>query len=86
MAPGIFAGAIYAFMVSFGDVPISLFLAGPDITTFPVEIFHSMEIDFDARVLSSSTLAMVFGLVLLMAAQKLVGIDRFARTQAGSTA
>ena len=84
MAPGIFAGAVYAFMVSFGDVPISLFLAGPDTTTFPVEIFHSMEIDFDARVLSSSTMAMAFGLILLLVVQKLVGIDRFARTQAGA--
>ncbi len=82
--PGVFAGAIYAFMVSFGDVPISLFLAGPDTVTFPVEIFHSIEIDFDARVLSSSTLAMVFGLVLLLAVQKLIGIERFARTQAGT--
>ena len=84
MAPGIFAGAVYAFMVSFGDVPISLFLAGPDTTTFPVEIFHSMEIDFDARVLSSSTMAMAFGLILLLVVQKLVGIDRFATTQAGA--
>jgi ABC-type spermidine/putrescine transport system permease subunit II len=84
IAPGIFAGAIYAFMVSFGDVPISLFLAGPNTTTFPVEIFHSMEIDFDARVLSSSTLAMAFGLILLLIVQKLIGIDRFATTQAGA--
>ncbi|MGE5534583.1 MAG: ABC transporter permease subunit, partial [Acidobacteriota bacterium] len=82
--PGIFAGAVYAFMVSFGDVPISLFLAGANTTPFPVEIFHSIEIDFDARVLSSSTIAMAFGLVLLLIVQKLVGIDRFARTQAGA--
>ncbi len=83
--PGIFAGAAYAFMVSFGDVPISLFLAGTHTTTFPVEIFHSIEIDFDARVLSSSTIAMVFGLVLLLIVQKLIGIDRFASTQAGAS-
>ncbi len=84
--PGLFAGAIYAFMVSFGDVPISLFLAGPDTVTFPVEIFHAIDIDFDARVLSSSTMVMVFGLALLMLVQKLIGVDRFAHTQAGACA
>ena len=84
IAPGIFAGAVYAFMVSFGDVPISLFLAGPDTVTFPVEIFHALEIDFDARVLSSSTMVMIFGLVLLLLVQKVIGIDSFARSQAGA--
>ena len=84
IAPGLFAGAIYAFMVSFGDVPISLFLAGADTTTFPVAIFHSMEMDFDTRVLSSSTMAMVFGLISLLWIQKLIGLDQFAHSQAGA--
>ena len=84
ITPGLFAGAISAFMVSFGDVPVSLFLAGADTTTFPVAIFHSMDMDFDTRVLSSSTMAMVFGLVLLVLAQKLIGLDRFAHSQAGA--
>jgi ABC-type spermidine/putrescine transport system permease subunit II len=82
--PGLFAGASYAFMVSFGDVPVSLFLAGPDMTTFPVAIFHSMDMDFDTRVLSSSTMAMVFGLILLLLVQKLIGLDRFAHSQIGA--
>ena len=84
IGPGLFAGAIYAFMVSFGDVPISLFLAGPNTTPFPVAIFHSMEMDFDTRVLSSSTMAMVFGLIMLLTVQKLIGLDSFARSQAGT--
>jgi ABC-type spermidine/putrescine transport system permease subunit II len=83
ISPGLFAGAIYAFMVSFGDVPISLFLAGSETVPFPVVIFHSMEMDFDTRVLSSSTLAMAFGLIMLLIVQKLIGLDSFARSQAG---
>ena len=83
ITPGLFAGAIYAFMVSFGDVPVSLFLAGSDTVPFPVVIFHSMEMDFDTRVLSSSTLAMAFGLMMLLVVQKLIGLDSFARSQAG---
>ena len=84
ITPGIFAGAVYAFMVSFGDVPISLFLAGPDTVTFPVVIFHSMEMDFDARVLSSSTMVMAFGLIVLLLVQKLIGLDSLTRPEAGA--
>jgi len=83
IAPGVFAGAVYAFMVSFGDVPISLFLAGPDTVTFPVAIFHSMELDFDATVLASSTLVMALGMVLLLLVQRLIGLDTMTRSEAG---
>ena len=83
IAPGVFAGAVYAFMVSFGDVPISLFLAGSGNTPFPVVMFHLMEIDFDARVLSSSTMVMAFGFALLLLVQKLVGLDNLTRAESG---
>ncbi|MDA0260950.1 MAG: ABC transporter permease [Proteobacteria bacterium] len=78
--PGIYAGALFAFMVSFGDVPISLFLAGAKYTTLPIEIFHSMEFDFDPAVLAISTLIVVASLVVLWLIQKLVGLDVLLRT------
>jgi len=81
IVPGIFAGAVYAFMVSFGDVPISLFLAGRGLVTFPVVIFHSLEMDFDATVLASSTLVMLLGMGLLLVVQRLIGLDTVLRSQ-----
>ena len=84
IAPGVFAGAVYAFMVSFCDVPISLFLAGPDTVTFPVTVFHSLETDFDATVLASSTMVMLLGVVLLVAVQRLIGLDVMIRSEAGA--
>src|SRR5436190_17851168 len=47
LKPGIFAGALYAFMISFSEVPISVFLSGSKLVTFPVEVFNSMLFDFD---------------------------------------
>ena len=44
-----------------------------------------MEMDFDTRVLSSSTMAMAFGLVSLLLVQKFIGLDRFAHSQAAAT-
>ncbi len=84
IAPGLFAGAVYAFMVSFCDVPISLFLAGPNTVTFPVTIFHSLETDFDATVLASSTIVMLFGMVLLVLVQRFIGLDTIIRSEAGA--
>ncbi|MDG1004338.1 MAG: ABC transporter permease, partial [Emcibacteraceae bacterium] len=39
--PGVYAGALYAFMVSFSDVPVSIFLSAPGFVTYPVEIFYA---------------------------------------------
>lgn len=84
IVPGLFAGAVYAFMVSFGDVPISLFLAGPGTVTFPVTVFHSLEVDFDATVLASSTVVMVLGMGILIVVQRLIGLDAMLRSEAGA--
>ena len=78
--PGIYAGGLFAFMVSFGDVPISLFLASPKYATLPLEIFHSMEFDFDAAVLAISTLIVFASLVILWLIQKSVGLDVMLRS------
>ena len=78
--PGIYAGALFAFMVSFGDVPISMFLASARYTTLPLEIFHSMEFDFDAAILAISSLIVFASMILLWIIQKVVGLDVLLRS------
>jgi putative spermidine/putrescine transport system permease protein len=75
IAPGVFTGALYAFIVSFVDVPVAIFLASPAATTFPVELFNAMEQDFNPSSLASASLAAGFAIVLVFAAQRLVGLD-----------
>jgi putative spermidine/putrescine transport system permease protein len=77
--PGVYAGALYAFVVSFGDIPVALFLASPRYTTFPVEIFHSMEFDFNPAVLAVATLIIFFSLGILLLIQRIVGLDVLLR-------
>lgn len=81
--PGIYAGALYAFIVSFGEVPVALFLSGSAYTTFPVEMFASMQFDFNPSLLSISTLILVFSLILLIVLQRMVGLDTLLRAGAG---
>lgn len=80
IAPGVYTGALYAFMLSFTDVPVVLFLAGPGFTTFPVEVFHTFQFDFNPTVLASSTLVMAFSLVMLLVIQRLAGLDTLLRS------
>jgi putative spermidine/putrescine transport system permease protein len=45
--PGVFAGAIFAFIMSYNNVPISLFLIRPGgETTIPMVIFQNLEYGF----------------------------------------
>ncbi len=73
--PGIFAGILYAFIISFGDVPIAVFLAGSKFVTLPVEIFQSLQFDFNPAILALSTLVVIFSLILILIMQRMVGLD-----------
>lgn len=73
--PGVFVGMMYTFIVAFGEVPIALFLSVPGFTTLPVEIFQTMLFNFDASILAISTLTVGFSVLLMIAVQKIVGVD-----------
>lgn len=79
--PGVHAGALYAFMVSFADVPISMFLTAPGFVTYPVELFFGIETDFNPSVLASASLVIVFSLLLLLAVQRVIGLDNVVRSK-----
>ena len=76
LRPGLFAGFIYAFIASFGDVPVALFVTGGSRnTTMPVEIFLSLQFDFDPAILSLSTVVVVLSALGIIAIQRLLGLD-----------
>jgi putative spermidine/putrescine transport system permease protein len=75
LRPGIVAGLLYAFIMSFGDVPISIFLVNSDTMTFPVLAFQDMQADFNPGMLAVSTIVVVVSLLLILALQKVAGLD-----------
>jgi putative spermidine/putrescine transport system permease protein len=81
IAPGVFTGALYAFIVSFVDVPVAIFLASSDATTFPVELFLAMEQDFEPTSLASASLAALFAVALVALAQKWVGLESLLKSR-----
>lgn len=75
MRPGVAAGMFYAFITSFGDVPVALFLASGDNTTLPVLIFLDMQFDFRPDMLAVSTIVVVGSAAVIVAAQRFAGLD-----------
>lgn len=62
--PGVLAGALFAFMVSFDEIVIALFLTGPGATTMPVKMWLSMQFSINPTIAAVST--MVTGLSILL--------------------
>lgn len=75
-APGALAAATLAFLLSFDETVISLFLVGPRLTTLPVTLFHYAETRVDPMLaaLAVSLIVLTLGIVLLV--DRLVGVTR----------
>ena len=64
--PGLLAGCILAFAVSFDEVVIALFLQGPDATTLPVRMFTSIQFELTPKIAACASLFLGLASVLLV--------------------
>ena len=65
--PGILSGALFAFLASFDELVISLFLAGVRSETLPVKIWNSLHLQVEPVIAAvSSFLIAVTGAVLVL--------------------
>jgi putative spermidine/putrescine transport system permease protein len=74
--PSIAAGAIFAFMISFDDVPVSLFLYGTDTTPLPIQLMNYMSDSIDPYITAMSTVTVLFSVVLMFVVERTVGLRR----------
>jgi len=75
--PGVVAGGLFSFIVSFDNVPVSIFLLGAGQMTLPVKIFTAIEYGVDPSIAAVSTLLIVLTGVGLAAAERWIGFHRF---------
>ena len=81
-APGIMSAALFAFLASFDELIISLFLAGVRAQTLPVRIWNSLHLEIEPVIAAvSAFLIAVTGAILLIDA-----VVRHLRTPAASGA
>jgi len=79
VAPGLVSSMLFAFIVSFGDVYISLFLSSPGKTTLPIEIFTYMLWDSSPVVAAITTVQMAMIIALGLLIERLVGLRKVMR-------
>jgi spermidine/putrescine transport system permease protein len=66
IAPGVIAGALFAFAVSFDQFVVSYFLATPGQTTLPVEIYAAIRKGFTPEINAVSTIIIVLSMALML--------------------
>lgn len=65
IAPGVFSGALFAFVFSFDEVVVALFISGPDQRTLPRQMFDGLRDNIDPAILAMSTLLVLISIVLM---------------------
>jgi putative spermidine/putrescine transport system permease protein len=66
VAPGVASGALFAFMTSFDEVIIALFIASPAQFTLPRQLFAGLREQLDPSIIAISTLVILFTVALLV--------------------
>jgi putative spermidine/putrescine transport system permease protein len=69
--PGILAGALFAFITSFDELLIALFLSGTGAVTLPRRMFDEIRYDLDPTIAAVSSLLIVTTTALMIAAEML---------------
>ena len=64
--PGVIAGGLFAFAVSFDQFVVSYFLSTPGQTTLPVEIYAAIRKGFTPEINAVSTIIIVVSMALML--------------------
>lgn len=74
--PGIAGGWLLAFITSFDEVTMSIFVASPETMTLPVRMYHHIAQTIDPLIASISTVLIVLTTLLLVILDRIYGLDR----------
>jgi len=73
IAPGVIAGVFFAFLLSFDEVTISIFLSTPGKTTLPAQIFAIASTGSDPIVTATSGLLIIVAIIAILFIEKFFG-------------
>lgn len=74
--PGIFAGALFAVLISLDNLPLSFFFGTATTNTLPVVMLSYMENQFDPSIAAISTVQMLIALTTLFIVDRIYGVER----------
>jgi putative spermidine/putrescine transport system permease protein len=74
---GMSAGAIFAFIVSFGQFDVSLFLSTPDLEPLPIALYISLRYTFEPTAAAAGIFAILLVVVSMLLTARLVNMRNF---------
>jgi putative spermidine/putrescine transport system permease protein len=76
IAPAVLAGAVFAFLISWDETTIAIFMSTPGHVTLPVQIFDDIQETSDPGVIAASSLMIAISVVLLIVVDRAFGFLR----------
>ena len=74
--PGVVSGWVLAFITSFDEVTMTVFIASPSTTTLPVRMFLYIQDNIDPLVTSVSAALIFLTAIVMVVLDRLYGLDR----------
>jgi putative spermidine/putrescine transport system permease protein len=74
--PGVMAGALFAFIASFDEVVVAIFIAGTGAVTLPAKMWEGVRMEIDPTIAAVATIAVTVSLAAFLCAAL---IERRAR-------
>jgi putative spermidine/putrescine transport system permease protein len=83
IAPGVMAGSIFAFIVSFGQFEVSLFLSAANLQPLPIAMYVSLRYEFEPIAAAAGIFAIALVVVSMVITSRLVSLKRFSGIKFG---
>jgi putative spermidine/putrescine transport system permease protein len=77
--PGVLAGGFIAFMSSFDNVPVSLFLRDARTDMLPIRMWVDLESKLDVTIAAASGVLIVFTIAMMILMERAAGLSRRLR-------
>jgi putative spermidine/putrescine transport system permease protein len=77
--PGVMAGGIFAFIISFDQFPLSLFLVAPGAETLPITLFNYLKYDFDPTIAAAATVSIAVSFVVVVLLERTIGLQHYTK-------
>jgi putative spermidine/putrescine transport system permease protein len=75
---GVMAGSVFAFIVSFGQFDVSLFMSTPNNTPLPIALYWSLRYTFEPTAAAAGIFAIVLVVISMLITSKLVDLKKFS--------
>lgn len=74
---GVIAGGAFAFILSFDDLTVALFISGANMVTLPIRIYTYLDYAYDPIITAVSTVLILITAGLMIVIERALGVGRF---------